>query len=185
MVYISCYQTWWRFVCLKTLEYVHKSIINYAIWLSLMFIHSFSTTYPVQGHGWLEPPAVFGRWCTPRASHQSIAGLIHRNRQPVTHTLTPMGKSESQLSLMSMFLDCVGKQEYLESTHTCAGGTCKLHTKVHLAQTRIQTTCSAAVQPCVWCFTHKRFRYMQCVFRFCTAFHCCTHSREIMATLTM
>uniref|UniRef100_A0A3Q3S8H6 [tau protein] kinase n=1 Tax=Mastacembelus armatus TaxID=205130 RepID=A0A3Q3S8H6_9TELE len=57
----------------------------------------------------------------PWTGPQSITGP-HRDKQPRTLTLTPMGNLESPINLTYMFLDCGRKPEDLEKTHTRDSG---------------------------------------------------------------
>ncbi len=53
----------------------------------------------------------------PWTSHQFIARLTYRDKQPFTLTVTPTGNLESPVNLTHTSLDCGKKTEYLEGTH--------------------------------------------------------------------
>ena len=47
--------------------------------------------------------------------------LTHRDRQPFTLTVTPLGNLETPINLTSMYLDCGRKPEHPEKTHAGTG----------------------------------------------------------------
>ncbi|MEQ2257505.1 hypothetical protein ILYODFUR_035470, partial [Ilyodon furcidens] len=58
------------------------------------------------------------------------------NTQTTTHFFTLKGHLERPINLTGISLDCGGKPEYLEKTHTCTGRTYKLHAERATVQTR-------------------------------------------------
>ncbi|MEQ2231961.1 hypothetical protein ILYODFUR_006077 [Ilyodon furcidens] len=99
----------------------------------------FYTVYSIVGHG---EAGVCLQQCTgerqgpPWTGHQSIAGQ-HRdiqNKQPCSHSFTPMGNLERPIHQTVIFLDCGRKPEYPERTNARTGRTCKLHAERKLNQ---------------------------------------------------
>merc|ERR1712035_199013 len=90
------------------------------------------------GAGWSLSQLTLGkRQGTPWTSHQFIAGLTHRDRQP----FTPTGNLESPNNLSCRSLDCRRKPEYPERIRADTRRTCKLHTHTRGVEPRTFLLC--------------------------------------------
>lgn len=98
-------------------------------WLA-QFIHPFSTTHPLQGHGGAgaRPSIIVQRRHTPWTSCQLIAGPTERDKQPFTPTrnvnLAPPSRNQSTWTEPQQTQEEHETQEGLESDLVAVRGQC-------------------------------------------------------------
>ena len=105
---------------------LHYKALHHQFWMKTKILHVPNTIHP--SYSWLR--VIWVCWSLSQPSSGERQGYtldrspVHCRityRQTTTHIFAPKGNSESSFNLAYMLLDCGGKLEHLEKTHTSTG----------------------------------------------------------------